>query len=187
MSREGDAAEESALSKILAGRDLFEAFSPRRATKALLGELRRDPVTRAILEGSRLDQPSPASRDETDQSPETRPRWPPLSPGESTPDTLVMIVDYANGMTQEDIARKHDLHIQTVRKRLKAAGVVTRSRGNALTEQDLDEARGLLDAGLSARKVGRRLGVVHTTLLRVIGRADATPADENHHHAPRNE
>lgn len=46
-----------------------------------------------------------------------------------------MVVDYANGMTQEEIARVHDLHIQTVRKRLKAAGVVTRSRSTALTRR----------------------------------------------------
>ncbi len=90
-------------------------------------------------------------------------------------------------MTQEEIARKHGLHIQTVRKRLKAVGVVTRSRSTALTTQDVNEARGLLDAGLSAREVARRLGVAHTTLLRAIRRADATTADENHHTAPRNE
>ena len=90
-------------------------------------------------------------------------------------------------MTQEEIARKHDLHVQTVRKKLKTAGVVTRSRSTALTEEELDEARGLLDAGLSAHEVGRRLGVVHTTLLRAIRRADAAAADENHRHAPRDE
>lgn len=98
-----------------------------------------------------------------------------------------MVVDYANGMTQEEIARKHGLHIQTVRKRLEVAGVVTRSRSTALTAQDLDEARGLLDAGLSAREVAHRFGIAHTTLLRAIRRADAITADENHHHAPRNE
>ena len=92
-------------------------------------------------------------------------------------------------MTQEEIARKHGIHIQTVRGigyRLKAAGVVTRSPRTALTAQDLDEAHGLLDAGLSAREVARRLGVAHTTPLRAIRRADATTADENRHPAPRN-
>lgn len=52
-----------------------------------------------------------------------------------TSDILRMVVDYANGMAQEEIARIHDLHIQTVRKRLKAAGVVTRSRSTALTRR----------------------------------------------------
>lgn len=188
MSREEDETEtaESVLSKLLAGRSLLEVFTPRRETTALLDELRRDPGTRAILDGSRLDQAPPISHDETDQSPSTRSRGPASPPGEPTSDILRMVVDYANGMTQEEIAHKHGLHIQTVRKWLKAAGVVTRSRSTALTGQDLDEARGLLDAGLSAREVARRLGVARTRLLRAIRRADATTADENHHHAPRN-
>lgn len=96
-----------------------------------------------------------------------------------------MVVDYANGMAQEEIAGKYGLHTQTVRKRLKAAGVVTRSRDNALTEQDLDETRGLLDAGLSAREVGRKLGIAHTTIVRAIRRADVAPQSENHPDAPR--
>lgn len=31
---------------------------------------------------------------------------------------LPLVVDYANGMTQVEIARKHRIHVQTVRKRL---------------------------------------------------------------------
>lgn len=189
MSREEDETEtaESVLVKLLAGRSLLKVFTPRRETTALLEELRRDPGTRVLLDGSRLDQVPPVSHDETDQSPSTRSRGPASSGDEPTSDILRMLVDYANGMTQEELAHKHGVHIQTVRKRLKAAGVVTRSRSTALTVQDLNEARGLLDAGLSAREVARKLGVAHTTLLRAIRRADATTADENHHHAPRNE
>jgi DNA-binding transcriptional regulator LsrR (DeoR family) len=97
-----------------------------------------------------------------------------------------MVVDYANGMTQEGIARKHGLHIQTVRKRLNAAGVVTRSYSAALTAQDLDETHRLLDADSSAREIARRLGVAHTRILRAIRRADTTTVGENHHAAPRN-
>lgn len=53
MSREEDETEtaEPVLSKLLAGRSLLEALTPRRETTALLEELRRDPVTRAILDG----------------------------------------------------------------------------------------------------------------------------------------
>lgn len=189
MSREEDGtkAAESVLSKLLAGRSLLEVFTPRRETTALLEELRCDPRTRAILDGSRLDQAPPISHDETDRPLSTRSRRPASSPGEPASDILTMVVDYANGMTQEEIARKHGLHIQTVRKRLKAIGVVTRSRSTALTAHDLDEARGLLDAGLSVREAARRLGVAHTTLLRAIRRADSTTAGEDHRHAPRNE
>lgn len=51
MTAEEDEASESALSKVLEGRDLFELFRPRREVTALLDELRRNPATRAILDG----------------------------------------------------------------------------------------------------------------------------------------
>lgn len=135
MSREEDETEaaESVQSKLLAGRSLLEVFTPRRETTALLDELRRDPGTRAILDGSRLDQAPPISHDDTDHPPSTRSRERASFPGEPTSELLRMVVDYANGMTQEEIARKHGIHIQTVQKRLKAAGVVTRSRRTELT------------------------------------------------------
>jgi len=66
-------------------------------------------------------------------------------------------------MTQQEIARERSLHIQTVRKRLKAGGLVTRSHSTAPTAQELDEVRGLLDACLSARESARKLGVAHTS------------------------
>lgn len=189
MSPEEDETEspESILNKLLAGRSLLEVFTPRRETKALLWELRRDPGTRAIFDGSRLDQAPLVGHDGTDRPPSTRSRGPASSPSEPTSDLLNMVVDYANGMTQQEIARKHGLHVQTVRKRLDAAGVVTRARGGALTEADLDEARSLLAAGVSAREVGRRMGVAHTTLLRAIQRSDATLFEKStnaHHETP---
>ncbi len=195
--RESEIAE-SVLSRLLAGHSLLEVFTPRRETKTLLWELRRDPRTRAILDGSRLYQAPPVSHDGTGQPPSTRSRGPSSSSSEPTSDLLKMVVDYANGMTQREIARKHALHVQTVRKGLDAVGVVTRARGGTLTEADLDEARSLLAAGVSACEVGRRMGVAHTTLLRAIRRADATlfekatnalrhsrRLDVNDHGAPR--
>jgi hypothetical protein len=108
MSREEDETEtaESVLSKLLAGRSLLEVFTPRRETTALLEERRRDPGTRAILDGSRLDQEPPVSHDETDPTPSTRSRGPASPADEPTSDILRMVVDYANGMNQEEIARK---------------------------------------------------------------------------------
>ena len=172
MSREEDETEtaESVLSKLLAGRSLLEVFTPRRKATALREELRCGPGTRAILDGSRLDKAPPAGQDETDQPPSTRSRGPASSPDGPTSVILRMGVEYTNGMTQEEIARQHGLHIQTVRKRLKVAGVVTRSRGTALIPQNPDEARDPPDAWLSAREVARRRGSAHTTLLRAIRR-----------------
>ncbi|MDQ7991965.1 MAG: hypothetical protein AAGC63_03145, partial [Propionicimonas sp.] len=40
---------------------------------------------------------------------------------------LPLVVDYANGLTQAEIAAKYGLHVQTVRKRLAEAGVSSRA------------------------------------------------------------
>ncbi len=136
MSREKDETEaaESVLSKLLAGRSLLEVFTPSRETTALLEELRRDPWTRAILDGSRLDQTPPVSHDETDQPP-ARSRGPASPADHSTSDILRMVVDYGNGMTQEEIARKHGLRIQTIRKTAQG-----RRRGDTLTQHRANRA-----------------------------------------------
>lgn len=173
---EGDA--ESPLSQMLGGRDLRALFTPRPEVTALLRELRNNPKTRAILDRHRTDAARPEPATESPPAPRPRPK-PRPKPAPVTIDTtdgiLAIVVDCANGMTQEEIADKHGFHVQTVRKRLKAAGVVMRTHGSALTEEDLNLARGLLSAGLSAREVGRRFGVAHTTLLRAIRRSDANP------------
>lgn len=108
---------------------------------------------------SRLDQAPPVNQDGTNQPPSIRSRGRASSEDEPLSDILRKVVDYPNGMTQEEVARKHGLHIQTIRKRLKAAGVVTRSSSTALTAQDLDETRHLLNAGPSAREIARWLSV----------------------------
>lgn len=175
MNEDEPETAESALDKVLAGRSLLEVFTPRSETTALLRELRRDPTTRTILDGNRLDQVPPVDSGEVQQSPSTQSQSPQScapdsSPGEQNPDILGMVVDYANGMTQAEIACKHGLHVQTVRKRLKSAGVVARTHRTALTDQELIEARTLLDGGSSTRKIAQQFGVTHTTLLRSLRR-----------------
>lgn len=83
---------------------------------------------------------------------------------------LPIVVDYANGLTQVEIATKHTLHVQTVRKRLAVAGVKVRSHNRALSDEELNGARAAIDGGASARAVARDLGVAHTTLLRALKR-----------------
>lgn len=153
----------------------------------MLYELRRNPGTRVILDGepSTQDESGDDVRDRRHKPPESHP--PQTSSKKHASNTLAMVVDYANGMTQQDIAHKHGLHVQTVRKRLSEVEVVTRARSGALTEADLDEARSLLAAHVSARKIGRRMGVAHTTLLRAIRRSDAALFEKStnaHHEAP---
>lgn len=89
---------------------------------------------------------------------------------------LPLVVDYANGMTQLDIARKHRLHVQTVRKRLGEAGVRVREHNRALSDEDLWHARRLLDGGVGSREVAQRYQVAHTTLLRALKR-DTSPVE----------
>ena len=53
-----------------------------------------------------------------------------------------LVADYADGLTQVQIANKYGLYVQTVRKRLIAAGIDTRARLRVLTDEDLRAARG---------------------------------------------
>lgn len=87
---------------------------------------------------------------------------------------LPLVVDYANGMTQLEIAKKHRIHVQTVRKRLGEAGVRVREHNRALSDEDLWHARRLLDGGVGSREVAQRYQVTHTTILRALKRGDSS-------------
>lgn len=79
---------------------------------------------------------------------------------------LALVVDYANGMTQAEIAKKHGIHVQTLRKRLQKAGVNTRARVRLLSSAQVQAARSAIADGASLRATARQLDVSHTTLLR---------------------
>lgn len=79
---------------------------------------------------------------------------------------LALVVDYANGLTQMELARKHDMHVQTVRKRLKEVGVNLRARVKLLSPAQLEAARSSIARGASLRATARQLGVSHATLTR---------------------
>lgn len=91
---------------------------------------------------------------------------------------LPLVVDYANGMTQVEIAKKHRIHVQTVRKRLGEAGVRVREHNRALSDDDLWRARRLIESGLASREVAQRFLVAHTTLLRALKRDDSSVGPE---------
>ena len=94
-----------------------------------------------------------------------------LSPKKSQ-SLLPLVMDYANGLTQVEIARKHGMHVQTLRKRLHEAGVDTHARANALSDADLRSAQAAISDGASVRATARRLGVAHTTLQRALRRVE---------------
>lgn len=82
-----------------------------------------------------------------------------------------LVADYADGLTQVQIAKKHGLHVQTVRKRLIEADIDTRAaRLRLLTDENLRAARAAMDDGASVREVARGLGVAHTTVARSLAR-----------------
>lgn len=168
-------------------RALTSLFIPRREVTVPLDLLRQHPETRVFLDPASQTQSPTVDPNETSQAPRgvLRTQQGKDSPREYDPAVVLpLVADYANGLPQAEIARKHGIHIQTVRKRPKEIDVVTR-HNNALTGEELTEASALLDADVSAREVGRRFGVAHTTVLRAIRRSKAVLPDDNHHHAPR--
>jgi transposase len=103
-----------------------------------------------------------------------RSRWSDLQgarpPGTNSSASLTLVTDYADGLTQVQIAKKRGLHVQTVRKRLIEAGVDTRARLRVLSDEDLGAARAAMDKGASIREIARGLGVAHTTVIRSLAR-----------------
>lgn len=85
------------------------------------------------------------------------------------------MVDYANGMNQVEIAKKHGIYVQTLRKRLHEAGVNTRARIIALGHVDLRSARDAISDGSSVRAAARRLQVARTTLQSALRRLGVQP------------
>lgn len=99
----------------------------------------------------------------------------PPSAGSNPSAIPLLVADYADGLTQVQIAKKHGLHVQTVRRRLIAAGVDTRARLRVLTHEDLRAARAAKGDGASFREIARRLGVAHTTVTRSLSRHQELP------------
>lgn len=63
-----------------------------------------------------------------------------------------LVGDYADGLSQVQVAKKHGLHVQTVRKRLIAAGVDIRARLRVLGDEYLRAARVAMARGTSDKE-----------------------------------
>ncbi|MPM30449.1 hypothetical protein SDC9_76999 [bioreactor metagenome] len=87
----------------------------------------------------------------------------------------LLLADYADGMTQVQIAKKQGLHVQTVRRRLIEAGIDTRDQLRALTDEDLRAVRSAKGDAASFRGIARGLGVAHTTVTRSLARRHQAP------------
>lgn len=83
--------------------------------------------------------------------------------------TLAMVVAYSNGATLTEVAAAHCVSEQAVRDALQGAGLQLRGeRKPALSVKMRAEAQTRHAAGQSAREIGRRFGVSHTTIGRFI-------------------
>ncbi len=133
---------------------------------ALIRILKANPATRLVLEGltpGPLEKtvPKPSVTAEHPSSTRRRVKRTVRAETQGKVDSLTLVVAYANGRTQEEIAKEYRLYIQTVRKRLHEAGIVTRLHATILSHEDLQLARSLLGQGKSARNVAQQLGVAH--------------------------
>ncbi len=81
---------------------------------------------------------------------------------------LKVVVAYCNGSTQQQIAAELGAHVQTIRSALRDAGVRLSERNTTFSEEELQIIRRLHADGVSARELGRRYRVAHTTILRQL-------------------
>ena len=97
---------------------------------------------------------------------------PPTSVRDKTP-TQRVVASYQAGKSQRQVAAALGIHVQTVRQHLRRAGVVVRTTRTVLSDSDLAEALAMANDGASLRALGRRFGVAHTTMARVLEREGA--------------
>ena len=146
---------------------------PKPVDLSVLGEKREMHRGEGSLQLGHNEAPTGSPRIDLRRAPRVRP----VAPSAATIPTAfpALVADYAEGLTQVQIAEKHGLHVQTVRKRLIEAGVDTRTRLRVLADEDLRAARAALDDGASIREISRGLGVAHTTVTRSLARPHEAP------------
>jgi len=125
MGTEKEDTDDTACSNALVARALTSLFIPRREVTVLLDLLRQHPETRVLLDRAPQSQSPTVDPNETSQPLRraSRTQQENDSSREHDLSALPLVVDYANGLSQAEIALKHGIHIQTVRKRLKEVGV----------------------------------------------------------------
>ena len=79
---------------------------------------------------------------------------------------LTMVVDYCNGTALDVIAKKHLLTTPEVQSRLVGVGVNIREK--ALGHDRRSQLLALRAQGLTTRDIGRRFGIAHTTVSRIL-------------------
>lgn len=122
--------------------------------------------TRKWLEDTgRLKMPCEGMVEQVDAGPSNQPKK--LSTARSPHAVLGIVVAYCNGQGIPRIAA--DLHISEVdvMSTLRGAGVTLRDKKRNRDEAR-DQAQLLRGQGLSFREIGRRIGIAHTTVRRLL-------------------
>lgn len=146
---------------------------PKSGDLSILGEKRERHRGGGSQQPGRNEAPTGSPRIDLRCAPRVRPV--PPSAGTTPTAFPTLVADYADGLTQVQIAKKHRLHVQTVRKRLIEAGIDTRARLRVLADEDLRAARLAKGDGASFREIARGLGVAHTTVIRSLARRHEAP------------
>lgn len=164
-----------------------ELGQPSFALALLVGAVKNAPELSAFMEAETIAGENPSKR--RGERPTRKPKG--VTPTADAPHTRVspldrlrkiesllpLVTDYANGLTQAQIAEKH-------RRPDGAQATDPSRRGHTahlrvLTDDDLRQARKAMKERASSREIACGLGVAHTMLLRVLERFDGPP--ESHH------
>jgi IS30 family transposase len=81
-----------------------------------------------------------------------------------------LVDQYEAGETARGLARKHGLHRSTVARKLRRAGVPTGQRKLSASHELVAEIAELRDRGLSLREIGKRVGISHPSVHRLMRR-----------------
>ncbi|MGY5318217.1 helix-turn-helix domain-containing protein [Neomicrococcus lactis] len=128
----------------------------------------RTPAVEALLSSLRGHQADPAPP-RTQRSRQRAKAGTPVAEPKGRHDSMLqVVVAYCNGSTQQQIATKLGVHVQTIRSTLRDAGVKLSERNATFSDDELQIIRRLSADGVSARELGRRYGVAHTTILRQL-------------------
>jgi len=152
-----------AFTQLMANLKANDELIATSSTEKFQGQL---PVTTQVRAGTKATiTPRPGSSTKTSINPPPEATTRQMNERELQA-LLALVVDYANGLTQMELAQKHGMHVQTVRKRLKEVGVNLRARVKLLSPAQLEAARSAIAGGASLRATARQLGVSHATLTR---------------------
>ena len=153
----------------------FESLD--RLTGALTNEGLWDPKAppgkRLRVDPSRQRDRSTAKQKAKDHKSEpAKPTWRRNDPAL----TRLVLADRRAGLTQAQIAAKHGVDIQTVRRHLAKTGDTRRS---PLTPAQIAEAAKLRDDGWTLRNLAQRYGIAHTTMSRALKNAASSCSDDD--------